>query len=82
MNCSFRSKRLRPLSDEEIQLALEADIPSGSEDERFVLSDDSDLDKHYRPPSDDESEMDINCLEQDESDELEQVTLTIGAKHS
>ena len=70
------------MDDEDIRLALEADIPSGSEDERFGLSDDSDLDKDYRPPSDDESEMDTECLEQDNSDELEQVTLTVGVKHS
>ena len=62
-----------------IRLALEADIHS---DERFGLSDDSDLDKDYPPPSDDLSEMDIECLEQDVSDELELVTLTIGVKHS
>ena len=82
MNCSLRNKRLRPLNDKDIRLALEADIPSGSEDERFGLSDDSDLDKDYRPPSDDECEMDTECLEQDDSDELEQVTLTVGIKHS
>ena len=61
MNCSFRNKRLRPLSDE-IRLALEVDIPSRSEDERIGLSDDSNLNKDYRPPSD-ESEMDTECLE-------------------
>ena len=82
MNCSFRNKRLRPLSAEETRLALETDIPSGSEDERFGLSDDSDLNKDYRPPSDDKSEMDIECLEQDDSDELERVTFTIDVKHS
>ena len=75
VNCSFRNKRLRPLSDEKIRLALEADIPSGSEDEQTGLSDDSNLDKDYRPKSDDESEMDNECLEQGDSDELEQVTL-------
>ena len=75
---SFRNKCLRPLSDEEIRLALEADILSGSEDVRFGVSGDSDLDKDYRPPSDDKNEVDIEYLEQDDSDEPEQVTLTIG----
>ena len=80
MNYSFRNKRLRPLNDEEIRLALQADIPSGSEDERFG-SDDSDLDKDYRPVSDDKSDIDIECLEHD-TEEIEQVTMTISAKHS
>ena len=74
VNCSFRTKRLRPLSDEESRFSLEADILSGSENERFGLSDDSDLDKDYWPTSDDEIKMDTECLEQDDSDELEQVT--------
>ena len=58
------------MSDEEIRLALEADILSGSEDERFGLSDDSNLDKDYRPLSDDETEMETERLEQDDSEEL------------
>ena len=70
------------MSDEKVRLALEADIPSESEDERFGLPDDSDLDKDYRPPSDDESEMDIGCFDKNDSYELEQVTLTIGVGHS
>ena len=70
------------MNDEGIRLALEADIPSGSEDERFGLSDDSDLDKDYQPPSDDKSEMHIEHLDQDDSDELEQITLTIVVKYS
>ena len=70
------------MNDEDILLALKADIPSGSEDERFGLSDDSDQDKDYRLPSDDESEMDTEFLDQDDSYELEQVTFTIGVKHS
>ena len=82
MNCSFRNKRLRQLSDEEIPLDLEAHMPSGSEDEQFGLSDDSYVDREYRPPSDDVCEMDTECLEQDDYDELEQVTLTMCVKHS
>ena len=82
MNCSFMNKRLHTLSDEDIRLALEADIPSVSEDERFGLSDDIDLDKNYRPSCHDESETDIKCLEQDNSEKLEQVTMIIGVKHS
>ena len=81
MNYSFRNKRLRLLSDEEIRLALEADIPSRSEDERLCFSDYSDLDNDYRPPSDYESEMDTEeCLEQNDSDKISQVTLTVGGK--
>ena len=56
MNFSLRNKRLRPLFDKDIRLALEADIPSGSEDERFGLIDDSDLDKDYWTPNDEQSE--------------------------
>ena len=82
MNCFFRNKRPRPLSDKKIRLALEADISSGSEDERFRLSDDSDLYKDYRPPNYAKSEMDIECLDQDDSDEFEQITLTIVVNHS
>ena len=70
------------MNDEDTRLALEADIPSGSEDERFGLSDDSDQDKDYRPPTDDESEMYTECLEQDDSDEFQQVSLTVRVKHS
>ena len=59
--------------NDEIWLAVEADFPSGSEDERFG-SDDSDFDKDYVLPSDHESEIDSEGLEQDDADEHEQVT--------
>ena len=63
-------------------MALEADVPSGSEDERLVVSDNSDIDKDYLPPDNDESDIDIVCSGEDDSAELEQVTLTIDSTQS
>ena len=74
----YKLKRYRSLTFEEIRAALEVDVPSGSDDERFGLSDDSYIDKNYVPPSDDDSEINI-CLEQDnENDVPEQVTLNVS----
>ena len=71
----FRKKRSRPLSDDEIRAALEVDVPSGSDDERFELSDDSDVDKDYVPPNDYDSEADIQVENDDLNNIPEQVTV-------
>ena len=65
-----RDIRLNPLTDEKIQHALEADIPCGTEDDRFGLSGDSDVDANYLPLSNDESAPN-NEISADDSDEPE-----------
>ena len=59
----FRPRRSRPLDEEGLRQALLADIPSGSEVERFGLSDDSDNDKDFVPSKLEEEHT------QDESDD-------------
>lgn len=50
-------------------MALDVDVPSGSEDERFALSDDSDVDKDYIPQGD-ESESDDGPVDEEINEEI------------
>ena len=56
------SQKRNSLGAKEIMRALEADMPSGSEDERLDVSYDSDIDPEYKNP-------DENILSSSEDDE-------------